>query len=91
MRHAQHVLQVVAFIPVPELHEFAKQYWDEMKHELEPHSIGVYLNFLEAEELRDRTVDGYSPDIYRRLQAAKAEHDTDNRLDYGLNIPPAIS
>jgi FAD/FMN-containing dehydrogenase len=89
-RDAPLLLQMVGLAPTPEAHHDLKQYTDQVKDHLHPYLTGgVYMNFLEGEESRQRVRDGYSPEAYRRLTALKAEYDPDNRLRYSFNIAPA--
>ena len=47
---------------------------------------GVYLNFLEGEEARRRSQDGFSPEAYARLAALKATVDPTNRMAYSYAV-----
>jgi FAD/FMN-containing dehydrogenase len=61
----------------------------QMRSALAPWLTGkVYLNFLEGEEMRQRSRDGYSEQAFRRLQAAKAKYDPDGRFISSFDIPP---
>lgn len=60
-----------------------------MREALAPWLTGhVYMNFLEGEEMRKRTRDGYSEKAFRRLQALKAKYDPDYRMISSFDIPP---
>lgn len=48
----------------------------------------VYLNFIEGEEMRRRTRDGYSEEAFQRLQQLKAKFDPDCQLISSFDIPP---
>jgi FAD/FMN-containing dehydrogenase len=48
----------------------------------------VYLNFLEGEDMRRRTRDGYTTENFKRLQSLKAKYDPDCRLISTFDIPP---
>jgi len=47
------------------------------------------MNFLEGEEMRERTRDGFSEAAFRRLQTVKARYDGKDRIVSGFDIPPA--
>jgi FAD/FMN-containing dehydrogenase len=49
---------------------------------------GVYLNFLEGEEARERTRAAFTPEVHQRLAVLKAAVDPDNRLAYSFDIRP---
>ncbi|MFN8444754.1 MAG: FAD-binding protein [Caldilineaceae bacterium] len=86
-RQMEHVLCVVAAIPTPQMAEQVKQYVQTMKQELAPVMEGVYLNFLEGEEIRKRTKDAYSLESYEWLMRVKAKYDPNKRFDHAFNIP----
>jgi FAD/FMN-containing dehydrogenase len=88
-RDAQHLLQMVAFTPAPEVYAAAQQYMTQVKEEIQSALTGgVYMNFLEGEEAHARTQQGYAPETYRRLMAVKAQYDPRNRFSFSYNIPP---
>jgi FAD/FMN-containing dehydrogenase len=61
----------------------------EMRAALAPWLTGkVYLNFLEGDEMCQRTRAGYTEMAFRRLQALKAQFDPDSRIISSFNIPP---
>ncbi len=63
---------------------------DAIKAQLQPVMTGgVYLNFLEGEEARRRTRDGFTPEAFARLTALKSAFDPANRLAYSYAIRPA--
>jgi hypothetical protein len=89
-REAQHILEFISLAPSPEVFAALQGFIGGIKHKLQPHQTGgVYLNFLEGEEARQRTPDGYSADNYKRLQAVKAAYDPENRFRHSFDIPPA--
>ena len=51
--------------------------------------MGVYMNWLEGEESRERIEDAYSAQSYWRLRELKAKFDPENRFGFGFNIQPA--
>lgn len=88
-RNAIHSLQVVGAAPTPEILTTVGQHIAELKSELAAHLHGgVYLNFLEGKEARNRTRQGYLPETYARLRALKAKYDPQNRFNYSYDIPP---
>ena len=91
-RDASLVLNMIGMTPTPEARQRFEQYTGQMKHDLQPMLTGgVYMNFLEGREARERTKDGYRPESYRRLMALKAQYDPDNRFRHSFDIPPAGS
>ena len=86
-RDAQHILQVIAGTPTPEIHMAVLNHISHLKTALTSHLHGgVYLNFLEGSEARERTEDGFSKDTLKRLQALKAKYDPNNRFSHSYNI-----
>ena len=61
----------------------------ELSQALKPYITGrVYLNFLGAEEGKDRISDGFGRLKYARLRALKDRYDPDNLFRLNQNIPP---
>ncbi len=90
-RDAAPSLQVVGMTPTPQVYRQVGRYVAQMKQELAPYLTGgVYINFLEGEEARQRTRDAYLPETYRKLQAIKAKYDPENTFRFGFDIPPAL-
>jgi FAD/FMN-containing dehydrogenase len=88
-RDAMHSLQVVGVTPTPEIHATVSQHVAQLKSELASHLHGgVYLNFLEGEEARSRTQQGYLPETYARLRALKTKYDPQNRFSHSYDILP---
>jgi FAD/FMN-containing dehydrogenase len=57
---------------------------------LRPHGdVGVYVNFLDADDDAGRTSEAYGDRTYRRLAEIKAEYDPDNVFHHNRNISPA--
>lgn len=76
--------------PTPAASAAFTRHTDAIKAHLQPVMTGgVYLNFLEGEEARRRTRDGFSPEAYARLAALKASSDPSNRLAYHYAFEPA--
>ncbi|MFL7869327.1 MAG: FAD-binding oxidoreductase [Anaerolineales bacterium] len=88
-REGLYSLQVVGMTPTPEIHATVSQHVAQLKSELGPHLHGgVYLNFLEGKEARERSRQGYNPDTYARLRALKAKYDPQNRFSHSYDISP---
>lgn len=89
-REARYSLQMVAVVPTPESHANAGHHITQLRRALTPHLHGgVYLNFLEGEEARERTPQGFSAEAYARLQKLKARYDPHNMFGHSFAIPPA--
>ncbi|HET9909437.1 MAG TPA: FAD-binding oxidoreductase [Anaerolineales bacterium] len=82
-RDAQFSLQVVGFTPTPQSVLEVREHIANMKQALEPHMHGgVYLNFLEGAEARQRTRQGFSAENFKCLQDIKAKYDPQNRFNH---------
>jgi len=69
-----------------------RQHAGQLKQALQPHLAGgVYLNFLEGEEARSHSRDGFSAEAYHRLQALKALYDPDNCFSHSYDLAAADS
>jgi FAD/FMN-containing dehydrogenase len=80
----------VAMLPSIEMVVPVRQQFRRLREALGQARTGkVYMNFIEGEELRERTRDGHSEKAFQRLQAIKARYDPDNRMISGFDIPPA--
>jgi FAD/FMN-containing dehydrogenase len=89
-RDAVHILQTVSATPTPEVHAAVRHHISQLKRALTPHLHGgVYMNFLEGEEARERTQQGFLPENYLRLQQLKAKYDPQNRFSHSYDILPA--
>jgi hypothetical protein len=64
--------------------EWSRTFWSA----LEPHHIGVYVNFL-MDEGAEGVRHAYGPEKFERLQALKRKYDPDNFFRLNQNIPPA--
>jgi FAD/FMN-containing dehydrogenase len=91
-RDAPLVLSLVGASPTPEVKAALSAYVIEMKQALGSamHS-GVYMNFLEGHESRQRTRDAYPSETYRRLIAVKAKYDPENVFCHGFDIPASAN
>ena len=88
-RTAPFNLFLLGVTPTPEAQAAFQRHTDAMKALLKPSMTGgVYMNFLEGEEARQRTKDAYSPETFQRLAALKALLDPTNRLGYSFQIEP---
>lgn len=88
-REAQYSLQVLSAVPTPEIYAGASQYIAQLKQALTPHLHGgVYMNFLEGQEARERTRQGFSTEAYARLQMLKTQYDPQNMFGYSYDISP---
>jgi FAD/FMN-containing dehydrogenase len=55
---------------------------------LQPHSAGVYVNFLDSDDHMSRIREAYGDDTYRRLTEVKARYDPENVFHSNKNIQP---
>ena len=86
-RDARYILEVVGVTPTPEIHAAVCQHIDKLKSELGSHLHGgVYMNFLEGDEARERTQQGFSPENYARLSTLKAKYDPHNRFSHSYDL-----
>ena len=88
-REALYNFLAVAATPTPQIHAGVSQYIAQLKQELKPHLQGVYMNFLEGDEAREHTRQGFSAEAYARLQALKAKYDPHNVLSHSYDFQPA--
>jgi hypothetical protein len=63
--------------------EWVRTFWSA----LEPHQMGVYVNFL-GDEGQERVRESYGPEKFARLQELKRRYDPDNFFRINQNIPP---
>src|SRR6266516_672079 len=64
--------------------QWVRDFWSA----LEPHHMGVYVNFL-GDEGQDRVRESYGAEKYARLQKLKQRYDPDNFFRINQNIPPS--
>ena len=70
--------------PEPERHyEWVREMWSA----LQPHAVGVYVNFI-ADEGDARVQEAYGAEKYERLVALKAKYDPTNFFRFNQNIDP---
>jgi hypothetical protein len=88
-REALFGLLAVAAVPTPQIHAGVSQYITQLKLELKPHLHGgVYMNFLEGDEARKFTRQGFSTDAFSRLEMVKAKYDPQNLFNHSYDIQP---
>lgn len=86
-RGAPHLMHLVGMTPTPEAQAAFWQHAGRLKQALQPHLTGgVYLNFLEGEEARSHSRDGFSAEAYRRLQMLKGLCDPNNRFSHSYDL-----
>jgi hypothetical protein len=89
-RDAKLVLQLIGSTPTLEDLHNMEAYMSEFKQAMQPYLTGgVYINFLEGKEHRERIKDAYTPENFDRLTATKAKYDRDNVFGFSFNIPAA--
>ena len=87
LRNADFSLEMVGVTPTPEARAVLAKYTDEMKHKMASALTGgIYMNFVEAEEARRRSRDGFTTEAYARLQQVKRAYDPNNRFDYSFDL-----
>ena len=87
-RDASLIMQVIAMTPTPEIWQDLHSYVEQFKQALAPQLTGgVYINFLDGEERRNRTRDAFTPENFRRLTQLKAKYDPDDLFSHGFDIP----
>ena len=86
-RNAPFVMHMVGITPTAEAHEAVAGHIAAFKSALGPHLMdGVYINFLDSQESRERTPDAYGPGKFERLQALKAKYDPENLFRSGFDL-----
>jgi FAD/FMN-containing dehydrogenase len=55
---------------------------------LQPHSVGVYVNFLDSDDDATRVREAYGDATYRRLAEVKAKYDPGNVFHNNKTIQP---
>ena len=77
----------IGMCPSPEVYRALQAYTDRLKQELSPYLTGaVYLNFLDGEEARKRTMQAYSPAVFQRLQDLKKKYDPQNVFRFSFDL-----
>jgi len=77
----------IGMSPTPEVYKGLQAYTDQLKKELSPYLTGgVYLNFLDGDEARSRTMQAYTPAVFQRLQAVKMKYDPQNMFRFSFNL-----
>ena len=88
-RQAQFNLNMIAMTPTPEMHSQVLGYTQEFLEDLRSHLTGgVYMNFVEGENMLERTREGYLPESYQRLREIKTKYDAGNMFHFGFGIEP---
>jgi len=64
--------------------DWVRTFWSA----LEPHQMGVYVNFL-GDEGQERVQESYGAEKYARLQELKRRYDPENFFRINQNIPPS--
>lgn len=91
-RTRRHVLELVGVVPEPAAMVNLEAFAADVKSALTPHlAPGIYLNFLEGKEKRNRTRAAFPPETWDRLRAVKARYDPADVFRHGLAIPPGIA
>ncbi len=88
-RGANLLMQAVGITPTPVIHAAFVAFIEDWKADLKPYLTGgVYMNFLEGKEARERTRNGFTPENFARLQTIKARYDAENRFSHSFDIKP---
>ncbi len=86
-RARRFVLECVAVTQGPESEAALAGWVFGFKQRLAPHIAGgAYLNFLEGEEKRRRSSEGFEPEAWQRLRRIKAEVDPADVFSHGIAI-----
>jgi FAD binding domain/Berberine and berberine like len=86
-RQAGHTFNITAITETAEGFDEERDWSRSFWAALEPHHMGVYVNFL-MDEGDERIREAYGPDKYDRLKALKRRYDPDNFFHLNQNIPP---
>jgi FAD/FMN-containing dehydrogenase len=88
-RDERFICYAVGVAPSDEAASQYRQHLGQLRAALGPARTGkIYMNFIEGDELRGRTRDGYSEQALGRLQAVKARYDPDGRIVSGFEFSP---
>lgn len=87
-RDEQFIWMCLGVAMSPEMAGQIERQIDQLRSALSPSLTGkVYMNFVEGEESRQRTRQGFSEENFRRLQAIKARYDPDHLFSHSYDIP----
>lgn len=88
-RDAELLLLLVGVAPTPEAQQHLAATAEGLRAALRPFLTGgVYMNFLEGAESRQRIREGLAPGGYERLARLKAQVDPENLMRYSFNVAP---
>ena len=86
-REALFNMGCIGMSPNPEVYRGLQAHTDRLKKDLTPYLTGgVYLNFLDGGEARKRTMQAYTPEVYRRLQDVKRKYDPQNMFRFSFDL-----
>jgi hypothetical protein len=86
-RDAMHILQIIGGAWSPQLIEAVEQHIGGLLQDLSPYLHGgVYMNFLDGEQARTRTRQGFSPQAFHRLKDLKTKYDPQNRFSHSYDF-----
>lgn len=86
-RDAMHILQIIGGAWSPQLIEAVEQHIGGLLQDLSPYLHGgVYMNFLDGEQARTRTRQGFSPQAFNRLKDLKTKYDPQNRFSHSYDF-----
>ena len=84
------LMDIVAMIPNPEMHEEVREHIRRFKAALGPQlPKGAYMNFLGGEEARRNSYQAFGEEKYARLAAIKNRYDPKNLFRFGYDISPS--
>jgi FAD/FMN-containing dehydrogenase len=86
-RGAGHTFNLTSMTEGPEGFDEERQWTRDFFSALEPHRMGVYVNFL-MEEGEDRVREAYGPAKYDRMKALKRAYDPGNLFRLNQNVRP---
>jgi FAD/FMN-containing dehydrogenase len=86
-RGAGYTFNLTSMTEGPEGFDEERQWTRDFWSALEPHHLGVYVNFL-MEEGEGRIREAYGPAKYDRLKALKRKYDPENLFRLNQNVPP---